>query len=210
MKRADGAAPFEGECWPGNSAWVDYANPEGRDFWAGKMSTYLTAMGPTLHTWNDMNEPSVFQGPETTMPKNLKHVGGLEHRDLHNMYGFYQTMATFQGHKKARPNLRPFILTRAIFAGSQRYAALWTGDNWASWEHLGASVPMLLSLSVSGMPFVGADVGGFFRDPEEQLLVRWYQTGSLQPFFRYGSPCNIALFSFLRFRSFLVSPFFRS
>ena len=65
-----------------------------------------------------------------------------------------------------------------------RYAAIWTGDNMAQWEHLEASVPMCLSLSISGLAHVGADVGGFFGNPDGALFVRWYQAGAFQPFFR--------------------------
>ncbi len=79
---------------------------------------------------------------------------------------------------------RAFVLTRSFFAGSQRFGAVWTGDNAAKWDHLAVSVPMLLSLGVSGIQFSGADVGGFFGDPDSELLVRWYQTGVWQPFFR--------------------------
>ena len=80
--------------------------------------------------------------------------------------------------------LRPFVLSRSFFAGSQRFGAVWTGDNIADWEHLAIAVPMLLSLSVSGIPFCGADVGGFFNNPGTELLTRWYQAGAFQPFFR--------------------------
>lgn len=86
--------------------------------------------------------------------------------------------------KRSKGHLRPFILTRSFFVGSQRTTAVWTGDNAADWGHLRMSVPMLLSLSVAGIPHVGADVGGFFKNVDEQLLVRWYQAGAFQPFFR--------------------------
>lgn len=75
-------------------------------------------------------------------------------------------------------------MTRSFFVGSQRSASVWTGDNTADWAHLRASVPMCLSISISGIPHIGADVGGFFGNPDEQLLVRWYQTAAFQPFFR--------------------------
>ena len=151
------------------------------------MTLVIQGQRETTHIWNDMNEPSVFSGPEVTMPKDLRHLAGtVEHRDVHNLYGHYMHRATFEGllHRTDGPSKRPFVLTRAIYAGSQRFAAKWTGDNRADWSHLAASVPMLLSLSLAGMPFVGADVGGFFGDPEPELLMRWYQLGALQPFFR--------------------------
>lgn len=81
---------------------------------------------------------------------------------------------------------RPFVLSRAFFAGSQRYGAIWTGDNTATWPHLKITTPMLLSLSLSGLPFVGADVGGFFGNPGQdgKLMTRWYQLAVWQPFLR--------------------------
>lgn len=82
------------------------------------------------------------------------------------------------------PDQRPFVLSRSFFAGSQRWGAVWTGDNAAEWEHLAVSVPMLLSMSVAGLPFVGADVGGFFKNPDGELMTRWYQLGAYYPFFR--------------------------
>uniref|UniRef100_A0A674JDG3 Glucosidase II alpha subunit n=1 Tax=Terrapene triunguis TaxID=2587831 RepID=A0A674JDG3_9SAUR len=138
-----------------------------------------------LYIWNDMNEPSVFNGPEVTMYKDALHEGSWEHRDLHNLYGFYVQMATAQGLEQRSGGLeRPFVLSRAFFAGSQRYGAVWTGDNAAEWDHLKISIPMCLSLALAGISFCGADVGGFFKSPDVELLVRWYQVGAYQPFYR--------------------------
>eukprot|EP00842_Homolaphlyctis_polyrhiza_P006207 jgi/Hompol1/6588/HPOL_000454-RA len=177
---------FDGHCWPGESNWIDYFNPAGRAFWSSKFA-YSEYKGstPILYTWNDMNEPSVFNGPEITMPKDNLHHGGIEHRDVHNIYGMLFHQSTFEGHLlRSEGKDRPFVLSRAFFAGTQRYGAIWTGDNFAKWDHLAASVPMLLSIGISGIPFAGADVGGFFGNPSVELLTRWYQVGSLQPFFR--------------------------
>ncbi|PIO73497.1 glycosyl hydrolase, family 31 [Teladorsagia circumcincta] len=119
------------------------------------------------------------------MEKDLVHHGGLEHREVHNVYGFYQHEATYAGQlARTDSERRPFVLTRSFFAGSQRTAAVWTGDNRADWAHLKATIPMLLSLSSAGLAHIGADVGGFFGNPDEELLVRWYQAGAFQPFFR--------------------------
>ena len=96
--------------------------------------------------------------------KNI--FSGWEHRAVHQIYGMMQHRATFEGHIVRDPNSRPFVLSRAFFAGSQRWGAIWTGDNGAEWGHLKSSVPMLLSLGLSGMSFVGADVGGFFGNPD--------------------------------------------
>lgn len=132
-----------------------------------------------------MNEPSVFHGPEVTMHKDALHYADWEHRDIHNVYGFYQHMATVQGLiDRSGGTHRPFVLSRAFFAGTQRHGPIWTGDNMASWDHLKASLPMILSLNLVGLPFSGADVGGFFNNPDPELLVRWYQAAAFMPFYR--------------------------
>ncbi|KAJ3391269.1 hypothetical protein HDU92_009129 [Lobulomyces angularis] len=185
VKNKDGG-DFEGWCWPGNSQWLDYTDPKARKFWAEqfKFESYKGSTS-SLYTWNDMNEPSVFSGPETTMPKDNIHYEGWEHRDVHNVYGMLQQRATFEGHLLRSSNLdRPFVLSRAFFLGTQRYGAIWTGDNFAKWDHMEASVPMLLTIGVSGVTFSGADVGGFFGNPDPLLLLRWYQLAAFQPFFR--------------------------
>uniref|UniRef100_A0A9J8ABE9 Glucosidase II alpha subunit b n=1 Tax=Cyprinus carpio carpio TaxID=630221 RepID=A0A9J8ABE9_CYPCA len=184
VKNKDGKN-YEGWCWPGNSGYPDFTKPEMRAWWAS-MFAYDQYEGSmeNLFTWNDMNEPSVFNGPEVTMHKDALH-GKWEHRDIHNIYGLYVQMATAEGQIQRSGGVeRPFVLTRAFFAGSQRYGAVWTGDNAAEWDHLKISIPMCLSLGLVGVSFCGADVGGFFKNPSTELLVRWYQTGAYQPFFR--------------------------
>uniref|UniRef100_A0A8C1U604 Integrator complex subunit 5 n=1 Tax=Cyprinus carpio TaxID=7962 RepID=A0A8C1U604_CYPCA len=184
VKNKDGRN-YEGWCWPGNSGYPDFTKPEMRAWWAS-MFAYDQYEGSmeNLFTWNDMNEPSVFNGPEVTMHKDALH-GKWEHRDIHNIYGLYVQMATAEGQIQRSGGIeRPFVLTRAFFAGSQRYGAVWTGDNAAEWDHLKISIPMCLSLGLVGVSFCGADVGGFFKNPSTELLVRWYQTGAYQPFFR--------------------------
>eukprot|EP00117_Sycon_ciliatum_P047118 scpid63421/ scgid33689/ Neutral alpha-glucosidase AB; Alpha-glucosidase 2; Glucosidase II subunit alpha len=185
VKSRNGSA-YEGYCWPGQSSWIDFLNPAARQWWAGKMSLEKF-MGSTLSLfgWNDMNEPSVFDGPEISMHKDAVHDGDWEHRDVHNIYGFYQHKATMDGMlARSDGKVRPFVLSRAFFAGSQRFGPVWTGDNTADWSHLKMSIPMLLSLGSAGLSFSGADVGGFFADPDVELLLRWYQAGAYQPFFR--------------------------
>lgn len=138
--------------------------------------------------WNDMNEPSVFNGPEVTMPKDNIHYGGFEHRHVHNLFGHMQLKATFDGlQRRVNNQERPFILSRSHFAGSQRYAAIWTGDNFADWGHMAISIKMCLSEAVAGFSFCGADVGGFLGNPDPELFARWYQVGAFQPFFRAHS-----------------------
>uniref|UniRef100_A0A0C9RX54 Probable glucan 1,3-alpha-glucosidase n=1 Tax=Wollemia nobilis TaxID=56998 RepID=A0A0C9RX54_9CONI len=177
---------YDGWCWPGASSYLDMLNPEIRSWWADKFSlSSYSGSTPSLYIWNDMNEPSVFNGPEATMPRDALHYGDVEHRDVHNAYGYFFHMATADGLlRRGSGNDRPFVLSRAFFAGSQRVSAVWTGDNTAEWEQLRVSVPMVLTLGLTGIAFSGADVGGFFGNPEPELLLRWYQLGAYYPFFR--------------------------
>ncbi|ROT39009.1 neutral alpha-glucosidase AB [Sodiomyces alkalinus F11] len=178
---------YDGWCWPGSSHWVDCFNPKAIEWWA-TLFKYDKFQGTLENTfiWNDMNEPSVFNGPEVTMPKDNLHFGGWEHRDVHNVNGMTFHNATFQAllSRKANELRRPFVLTRSFYAGSQRFGAMWTGDNQADWGHLAASLPMILNQGIAGFPFGGSDVGGFFGNPEAELLTRWYQAGAFFPFFR--------------------------
>ena len=189
VKNAQGN-DFDGWCWPGSSSYLDFTAAKVREWWAEQfsLSKYL---GSTmdLFTWNDMNEPSVFNGPEVSMPKDVTNLEGVEHREWHNLYGIYMQMATALGLQtravpQGQEQQRPFVLTRAFWAGSQRHGAMWTGDNTATWGHLKISSPMLLSINLAGLSFAGADVGGFFGEPDAELFTRWYQVGAFTPFFR--------------------------
>lgn len=199
VKDKDGK-DYEGWCWPGSSSYLDFFNPVVSKYYAERYQfTNFPGTSKDVHIWNDMNEPSVFNGPEITMPKDCRHYkppqdgqDGLasfwEHRHVHNEYGLWNIRATHAGVlARAAQRWRPFILTRSTFAGTQRYAAVWTGDNAAEWGFLAVSVPMCLSLAASGVSFCGSDVGGFFKYPEAELMTRWYQAGAFQAFFRAHS-----------------------
>ncbi len=178
---------FDGWCWPGSSSYLDFTTDKVRSWWAEQFQ-YNKYVGstPELFTWNDMNEPSVFNGPEVSMQKDLTNLNKCEHREWHNLYGMLFHRSTSEGLIKRNKgeNVRPFVLSRAFFAGSQRYGAIWTGDNEAQWSHLAIGTPMLLSLNVGALSFVGADVGGFFGNTDAELMTRWMQAGAYQPFFR--------------------------
>lgn len=181
---------YKGHCWPGESIWIDSLNTGAQQYWDSlfrKSSECFIGSQDNVHLWNDMNEPSVFNGPESTAPKDNLHFGGWEHRSVHNLWGksFHElTYHSLVKRSSESNRQRPFVLTRAYFAGSQRTAAMWTGDNMSKWEYLKISIPMVLTSNLVNMPFSGADVGGFFGDPTEELLARWYQTGIFYPFFR--------------------------
>jgi alpha-glucosidase len=137
--------------------------------------------------WNDMNEPALFETLSKTMPLDVIHnVEGrkTDHREIHNVFGMQNVRATYEGMLRLQPNLRPFVLTRAAFAGTERYAATWTGDNSATWNHMRISIPQLANLGVSGYAFVGADIGGFNGSPTPELLTRWMELGAFNPIYR--------------------------
>jgi alpha-glucosidase len=134
-----------------------------------------------------MNEPSVFEVASKTMPLDTVHnVEGrlTDHREIHNVFGMENARATFEGLSQLKPDERPFVLTRAAYAGAQRYAASWTGDNTASWNHMRLSIPQLINLGLSGYAFVGADIGGFSGSPTPELLTRWMELGAFNPIYR--------------------------
>lgn len=185
---------YEGAVWPSPAVFPDFLRSEVRQWWGG-FHQELLELG-VEGIWNDMNEPSNFALVSGTLPEDAVHLSEqgepLNHAEGHNLYGMQQVRATREALEKYRPEQRPFILTRAAFAGSQRYAALWTGDNSSLWEHLECSVPMILNLGLSGYSFVGADVGGFRGDCSGELLVRWTQLGAFMPFFRNHSETGTA------------------
>mmetsp|Transcript_68297 Transcript_68297/g.212208 ORF Transcript_68297/g.212208 Transcript_68297/m.212208 type:complete len:601 (+) Transcript_68297:2-1804(+) len=178
---------FEGWCWPGTSLYPDFTDPRMREYWGSQFALdKYKGTNEDTYVWNDMNEPSVFNAMEVTMPRDAIHPNGnVEHRDVHNMYGYYVHRATFEGLAKRVPGDRPFVLTRSFFIGSHKYSAIWTGDNYAKWEHLSTSIAMVGALTLAGQSLVGADVGGFFKHPDAEMVTRWYQLAVLAyPFLR--------------------------
>jgi alpha-glucosidase len=182
LKNPDGSV-YTGVVWPGESVFPEFTRSDTRVWWGGLYKSFVD-MG-IAGFWNDMNEPAVFQSPGKTMPPEVVHRldGGirLDHRAVHNVYGMQNARATFEGLLKLRPNERPFVLTRAAYAGTQRYAASWTGDNSATWNHYRISIPTLLSLGLSGYALVGDDLGGFDGSPTPELLTRWIELGTFNP-----------------------------
>ncbi|KAI0657708.1 alpha-glucosidase [Cubamyces menziesii] len=192
VKQKDGSTDYEGWCWSGSSAWVDFFNPKSWDWWKGLFKVdgpndkwHWSESTVSTYIWNDMNEPAIFNGPEISMPRENIHYGGWEHRDLHNINGMLFHNLTSQAVKsRTDPPKRPFVLTRSFYAGSQRFGAMWTGDNLGTWEHMAVGVKMVLANNIAGFSFAGSDVGGFFGNPEPEMLVRWYAVGAFSPFFR--------------------------
>jgi len=201
VKAPGGRRDFIGKVWPGKSRFPDFLNPRVRRWWAEEQAAFqkLGLAG----IWNDMNEPALFDTPGKTLPDECVHrssgklqsselanpqaeagVYKVSHAHVHNLYGSAMAAASRRGALLVAPDRRPFTLTRAGYAGIQSHAAVWTGDNSSSWEQLAASVPMLLNLSLSGVAFCGADVGGFLDNCTGELLARWTQLAAFTPFFR--------------------------
>ncbi len=173
--------------WPGDAAFPDYTCPETRAWWTRLTAEFLEQGMDGV--WVDLNEPSPILPLGAELPGSLRHRGGDDitpgtHAQYHNVYGLLMSKATQDAMRKARPNRRPFVLTRSSYLGGQRYAATWTGDNSSTWEHLYWSVPMALNLGLSGQPYSGPDVGGFAGTPSPELFAHWMGVGALLPFFR--------------------------
>ncbi len=181
-----------GPVWPPECVWPDYTKPQVRDWW-GMLYQELYLEQGVSGFWNDMNEPAVFKVNHMTFPDDVIHDfegRWAEHKEAHNIYGMQMARATYEGLKKLNPAKRPFLLGRANYSGGQRYAALWTGDNVASWEHLAMANRQCIRLSISGYSFVGTDIGGFVDEPDGELMVRWLQLGIFHPLMRVHSMGN--------------------
>ncbi len=170
--------------WPGDAAFPDFGNPDVRKWW-GDLHGFLLEKG-VRGIWNDMNEPASFHGP---LPEDVVFTDEdrpTDHRHMHNLYGHLMAKAAYEGLKRL-DGRRPFVITRACYAGTQKYATCWTGDNHSIWAHLQMAIPQLCNLGLSGMPFAGTDIGGFGSDTTEELLLRWVQVGCFSPLFRNHS-----------------------
>ena len=189
VKDKDGK-PFVGDVWPGACHFPDFTRPDVRMWWA---TLYKDFMARGIDgVWNDMNEPAVFNQHENTMPVDNQHLGGEglaagSHLRFHNVFGLNMVRASRQGLLLANPQRRPFILSRSNFLGGHRYAATWTGDNLSSEDQMRLSVPMSLTLGLSGQPFSGPDIGGFCESATGDLLAQWTAMGVFFPFVRNHS-----------------------
>lgn len=170
--------------WPGDAVYPDFGNPKVRAWWAEKQK-YLLDLG-VRGVWNDMNEPASFRGE---LPLDVVFTDENQpstHAAIHNVYGHLMAKATYEGLKK-QDGRRPFVITRACYSGSQKYTTAWTGDNQSLWEHLQMAIPQMCNMGLSGLAFIGTDVGGFGADTTPELLSRWVQVGCFSPLFRNHS-----------------------
>ncbi len=180
--------PYTANVWPGACHFPDFTKPETRTWWAKNCAKFAAAGLGGI--WNDMNEPATWG---QSMPDLIEFDfdgEGATHKEARNVYGQLMTRATREGMELLYPNERPFILTRSGFAGIQRYAAVWTGDNVASEEHMMLGCRMLANMGLSGMPFTGNDIGGFVGDADPVLFSRWISLGAFSGFFRCHTMIN--------------------
>jgi alpha-glucosidase len=184
---------FIGKVWPGDSAFPDFTWGRVRNWWGSLVKNWIQSGVDGV--WNDMNEPSVFDVPSKTMPDDVVfYDNGLESPEskIHNVFGMQMSRATHDGILMAKPNERPLVITRATYAGGQRYSAVWTGDNSSTWDHLGMSVAEIMGMGISGIALAGADIGGFAGGASPELYTRWLETGVFYPYCRthveFGAP----------------------
>ncbi|MDF7822778.1 glycoside hydrolase family 31 protein [Pontiellaceae bacterium B12227] len=182
---------YHGKVWPGDCAFPDYTAPHVAAWWSDLYADFMATGIDGV--WNDMNEPAIFGGG--TMPDGNQHRGGLvlengqtipagSHELYHNVYGMLMVKASREGIMAANPDKRPFILSRSNYLGGHRYAAMWTGDNESTQEHMEMSIPMSLSIGLSGQPFSGPDAGGFGKNPQPDLMGHWFSLAAFYPFSR--------------------------
>lgn len=175
---------YVNQVWPGDAVFPDFGNPDVRQWW-GDHQKFLLDTG-VRGIWNDMNEPASFRGP---LPENVVFTDEgrvTDHAEIHNIYGHLMAKASFEGLKKL-DGRRPFVISRACYAGSQKYTTVWTGDNTSMWGHLQMLIPQLCNLGMSGMPFAGTDIGGFGSDTTPELMARWIQAACFSPLMRNHS-----------------------
>ncbi len=181
--------PLLGVVWPGWVHFPDFTDPTARAWWGGQYPELLDA--GIAGVWHDMNEPTAFAAwGDKTLPLATRHAldgQGGDHVSGHNLYGLLMNRAGFEALREHQPEHRPWLLSRAGFAGSQRYAWNWTGDIETSWGALEQSIATMLGVCMSGFAFTGSDVGGFSGDPDPELYLRWFQFGAFSPFFRTHS-----------------------
>ena len=174
---------YVGRVWPGDVVFPDFSLVSARDWWAEQVAKFMTESAID-GIWLDMNDPATgYSAPEDMRFAN----GKVPHDRYHNQYAHFMAKASLGAFAKVAPNARPFLLTRSGFTGTQRYSAIWTGDNASNWHHLQMSIPCTINLGLSGVAMNGPDIGGYMEHTTAELLTRWYQAGFLFPFFRNHS-----------------------
>uniref|UniRef100_A0A8B9I6H6 alpha-glucosidase n=1 Tax=Anser brachyrhynchus TaxID=132585 RepID=A0A8B9I6H6_9AVES len=207
VNESDGITPLIGEVWPGETVFPDYTNPDCTSWWVEECRLFYNTV-PYDGIWIDMNEISNFvQGSNKGCAQNDLNYPPFtpsildklmfsktlcmdavqkwgKHYDVHNLYGYSMAISTNEVINTVFPGKRSFLISRSTFVGSGKHTGHWLGDNAATWEHIKWAIPGMLEFNLFGIPYIGADICGFFDDTTEELCRRWMQVGAFYPFSR--------------------------
>lgn len=166
--------------WVGDAGMFDMSNPATRA-WLWNRLKGLTEDGVS-GWWGDLGEPEVH-------PLTIMHANGETASQYHNVYGNEWSKTIYDGLRSDFPDMRPLLMMRGGTAGLQRYSVFpWTTDVSRSWGGFVPQVALMLNSGLSGLGYMGSDVGGFAVDPAEpyqpELYVRWLQMGTFSPMLR--------------------------
>ena len=111
----------------------------------------------------------------------------VRHDKVHNLFGYNMTRAAGEAFEELEPEKRVLMYSRSSYTGMHRYGGIWQGDNLSWWSHIKLNMSMMPSLSMMGILYTGADLGGFGADTTEDLLLRWLEFGIFTPLMRNHS-----------------------
>ncbi len=188
MQRKNGDI-YHGSMWPGDSVFPDFMNSGGRSFWSEEIRQW--ALQGVDGIWLDMNEPTILTEDHLLDYNALHRLDDgsyVEHGRVRNAYPYFQCQATYEGLSKVSE--KPFILSRSGYAGIQKYAAVWTGDNVSSWDDIRMQISIVCNLSISGVSVVGCDLGGFMGDSSPEMILAYYRMAMLFPLYRNHKTIN--------------------
>ena len=187
IKTPDGDGDYYGRWWGGEGRFFDFTNPKAREVWKDFLEEHILQMG-TKTVWNDNCEMDGVEDRDARC--DFEGVGGnmAELKILHsNLMAFLAKQAIADVY----PGERPYIINRAGYAGIQRYAQVWGGDNLTDWRTVKFNIATIMGMGLSGCANMGCDIGGFAGGaPEAELLLRWIQNGIFQPRFCLNSANN--------------------
>ena len=184
IKTSDGTNDYYGRWWGGEGRFIDFTGHAGRDAWRVLLEENILKKG-TKTVWNDNCEMDGIEDREAKC--DAEGYGGTmaELKIIHSNMMAYTAVHAI---KNVYPNERPYVINRAGFAGIQRYAQVWGGDNLTDWKTLKFNVATILGMGLSGCANMGCDIGGFAgHAPGAELLLRWIQNGIFQPRFTLNS-----------------------
>ena len=168
--------PYKFDFYFGNTGLIDIYNPKG-ERWFWNIYKELAELG-VAGVWGDLGEPEVH-------PKKLIHYTGTAD-EVHNIYGHDWARLVYEGYADDFSNVRPFILMRAGYSGSQRYGLIpWSGDVNRSWGGLQSQPEIAMQMAMQGLSYMHSDLGGFAgANLNDNLYIRWLQYGVFQPIYR--------------------------